>query len=658
MTSPPGFYADTEAKSDGLDFTRLLSQRDASIKIPINYVPVPGVSLTAACFPHGQYAIEAGSRCFSNLLAVGFRRFEVDLFWDPGRGVWSLCPAELSDEAAAGGNIDRTTATIRTQSVTATLASGQLSDQTAVSAPSTAAAFALLQARQTIASSSERIADSISPSATSATGFSSVTSLNSGTQTASGSATTQSVTSATNQDEHLTRVGDYACSPDLTFNALLSVLNRHLENTEDNLNATTKYLYLNLYLAQPTENANGSSTISSDNQPESLGDLIASNNSQFLYTPENLRNQRANLLAAGSWFQVATQYVPTRGYFDVDTSDAVASSVDGWPSESFVELANAKRFLSTIGRVDSDLTEYNYTSDASTLFPERYTGEVRQNTISSAGELRQGCFFNSRYNALESANSSWSVTTVGDPSRIDRSSIDALLTSASQLVACGISPILNTTLLNKTADQDYAPYKAYVQSTIWSWATDEPRNTSKTKDGEFGRCAVLNVSSSRWRTDDCSNTHHAACRIRNLPYQYSISDDSVSYERAEEACPKNTSFTVPRTGLENQYLHSVFKTYRDGQGSAIDDPADELLWIDFNDLSAESCWVVGANTTCPYQAQDRGSGRTIVVPTVAAVIVLVIALAVIVIKVAANRRTTRRKTRRGDDGWDYEGVPS
>ncbi|KAK6441289.1 hypothetical protein LTR95_002482 [Oleoguttula sp. CCFEE 5521] len=655
MTAPPGFYADNGAKPDGLAFTRLLSQRDASIKIPINYVPVPGVSLTAACFPHGRYAVEAGSKCFSNLLAVGFRRFEVDLFWDSGRAVWSLCPAELGD--TPDGSISSRTTLLQTHSATATLASGQLSDQTAVASLSTAAALALLQPRQTSALSTQTVAISTTPS-TRVTDINSSTSPGSETSAASSVATTPSASSPTNGEEGSPREGDYICSSDLTFDALLITLNGHLENTEDNLNATTKYLILNLHLAQPAGNANGSSSGSLDEQPDGLGNLIASNNSQFLYTPEILRTQRANLLAAGSWFQVAPRYVPTRSYFDIDTSGAVASSADGWPSESFVELANAKRMIVAYGRVDSDLTEYNYTSDAGILFPRGYTAETRQTIVSSAGLLTQGCFFDSQNDTLEAANSSWSVTKIGDASQITSSSNDALLTSANQLVACGISPILNTTLLNRTADQDYAPYKVYVQSTIWSWATDEPRNTSKTGDGELGRCAVLNVSSSHWQTEDCSNSHHAACRIRNLPYQYSISDDSVSYERAEEACPKNTSFTTPRTGLENRYLLASFETYRDSQGSAIDDPADELLWIDFNDLSAESCWVIGANTTCPYQAQDRGSGRTIVVPTVAAVIVLVIALAVIVIKVAANRRTTRRKTRRGDDGWDYEGVPS
>ena len=58
----------------------LLSQRDLSLSIPINFMTVPGVSLSAACF--GNRVIGEGelARCFSNLLSVGFRRFELDLY--------------------------------------------------------------------------------------------------------------------------------------------------------------------------------------------------------------------------------------------------------------------------------------------------------------------------------------------------------------------------------------------------------------------------------------------------------------------------------------------------------------------------------------------------------------------------------------------------
>jgi len=50
-------------------------------KVPINFVTVPGVSFSAACFPAMRFEDHNSGECLSNLLAVGFRRFEIDLYW-------------------------------------------------------------------------------------------------------------------------------------------------------------------------------------------------------------------------------------------------------------------------------------------------------------------------------------------------------------------------------------------------------------------------------------------------------------------------------------------------------------------------------------------------------------------------------------------------
>lgn len=63
----------------------------------VNYVTYPGVVLTAACFANGRYEETAAAKCFSNLLATGFRRLEADVFWDVSRSLWSLCPVELGN---------------------------------------------------------------------------------------------------------------------------------------------------------------------------------------------------------------------------------------------------------------------------------------------------------------------------------------------------------------------------------------------------------------------------------------------------------------------------------------------------------------------------------------------------------------------------------
>jgi hypothetical protein len=64
----------------------------------VNYVTLPGVSLTSVCFPNGRYEDTAAARCFSNLLVLGFRRFELDVYWDLTRRLWSLCPVRTRSD--------------------------------------------------------------------------------------------------------------------------------------------------------------------------------------------------------------------------------------------------------------------------------------------------------------------------------------------------------------------------------------------------------------------------------------------------------------------------------------------------------------------------------------------------------------------------------
>ena len=76
------------------------SQRDLGVTVPINHVTVPGISLSAGCFSQMRYENDDAALCLSNLLAVGFQRFEVDLYWDDARQVWSLCPVAIPDASS------------------------------------------------------------------------------------------------------------------------------------------------------------------------------------------------------------------------------------------------------------------------------------------------------------------------------------------------------------------------------------------------------------------------------------------------------------------------------------------------------------------------------------------------------------------------------
>lgn len=96
------------------------------------------------------------------------------------------------------------------------------------------------------------------------------------------------------------------------------------------------------------------------------------------------------------------------------------------------------------------------------------------------------------------------------------------LNLTSNSTNCGISPILNVTLLNNTAHDDYRPYQNFSYATIWSWAPGEPKNynaSSSSNSGSVFRCATSNVDlGGRWVVADCSQRYYAACRAHNQPY--------------------------------------------------------------------------------------------------------------------------------------------
>ncbi|KAI5278502.1 hypothetical protein KEM54_004561, partial [Ascosphaera aggregata] len=80
------------------------SQRDVSSQIPINYTPHVSVALTPACFGNGNYTNEAASLCVSNLLASGFRRFFIDVYWNQRTRQWQLCPVRAADHDDNNGD--------------------------------------------------------------------------------------------------------------------------------------------------------------------------------------------------------------------------------------------------------------------------------------------------------------------------------------------------------------------------------------------------------------------------------------------------------------------------------------------------------------------------------------------------------------------------
>jgi hypothetical protein len=412
-----------------------------------------------------------------------------------------------------------------------------------------------------------------------------------------------------------------------------------------------KYLILNLHAAASASDPTGPGTeppLGTLPQGQKvLSYILDLSMAQYVYTPDDLADQRSDLNSSQSWYAVERFDEPDSAYFRVQSNNnGDTYTLDGWPSASFVEMQRARRLLAGFGRIDPQMERYNFSADKSIIFPTGYLSKPITHDKHLQGA--NPCFFHFDEKSVSANNNSWALAW-------EQSSLQSGLTAASNYTTCGISPILNKTLKGVTADQEFGPYREFLDRTIWSWAPGEPlHGLGEDDDGSKTqhRCAVLDAASGNWQAVDCTQSHYSACRVNGRPYEWSIGKISTAYTTADIPCPDGSLFTAPRTALENEYLqHHWRKAIRERE---ID---DNLLWMNFNDLDVQGCWVVGQNVTCPYLSTGHDN-RQIIVPTVAAVIVFVLALLTVFVKCAANRQGSKRRRRRGDDGWDYEGVPS
>jgi len=459
--------------------------------------------------------------------------------------------------------------------------------------------------------------------------------------------------------ETLYEVGQFQCTSSVDLGFVGHILSDYFSATGYNTNATVAFLVLNLHTAA---NPSGSNSVLEETHLPSPGNYVAdvlnSTLFSYMYTPEVLQTDRSNL--NNSWYAANTRYQPDRAY--IDTHRLPSGNVEtygGWPSEGYLEFYQFKRLLIGYGTVDSQISGYNVTLDGQTIFPPGYLSAADIVLQTPPGSVSSGCFFNANVTSISSTNNSF-ATTENEFTPASQTDFTTLLAESNNASSCGASPLLNQTLFNTTAGANATAYSYFVGSTIWSWYEGQPYDMASTGSSTPGdHCAVMNLTSfGKWHATSCNDRHYAACRIGSQPYLWTPSQQSGPYDAVSRVCPDNSTFSVPRTALENAYLVSAMQS---AHNSGDLDSDETLIWVNFNDLDVSGCWVSGANNTCPYVQRTSTTGRKVTVPTVAAVIVFVIAALTVFVKCAANRgasRKRRNRRRRGDSGWDYEGVPS
>ncbi|EEQ87572.1 hypothetical protein RJZ56_001390 [Blastomyces dermatitidis] len=580
MSKPANYTPDNSALLAAPWTVVQLSQRDVSSQIPINHVAHPGVYVTSACLRNGRYGEQDMVKCISNLLALDYRRFHVDLYWSGDHRRWTFCPVAANSPVPTRP----------------------------VSGPGPSPA-----------------------------------------QTASA----------------LTDPGSYSCSESLDISVFLSVLKNYFSATDDTLNAHMLYILLNVHSAVSLGSSDEPSSADALEKLPSGRDLLGSRFNehlgQHMYTPKQLNEERTNLNR--SWYSVPRLAHPISEYFTTRRdSKGTHSTPDGWPCESYVERWHLKRFLVGWGTIDPQMANYDFNSDRNLIFPRASLAASQKIDISNSSDassgtiIKSGCLFDPQSTNV-ALSASWPESTIDE--RYDLHPLHFLW---GDLIACGISPIVNATLSNVTANEDFRPYENASQASSWAWAQGEPNPDYSPSDVFLSdlRCARADVSfKGRWFPTKCSDDLYGACRVGNEPFQWTLTSERVSYGSVAVNCPENSTFSVPRTSLENTYLYhylsSLPKVVLDPSSDAHD---ERSVWIDLNSLDVPTCWIPGGpDAQCPYEVdEDAVQRRTVLVPTIAAIIVLVIAALTIFVKCNSNRRNSRRK--RVIQGWEYEGVPS
>ncbi|KAF1935786.1 lectin C-type domain-containing protein [Clathrospora elynae] len=622
------------------------AQRDVGLRVPINFHTVPAVALTQACFSSNQYAHNAFQKCFSNLLAVGFRQFTVDTYWDPLRSVWSLCPVELPRSNAGDDNVP-----VQTKAMVVA------SSDTGIARIPESTAKPIGQSL-----AFEKRQETPVPAPISA-GSSSVA-------TAMPSSSTASLTSAagptvvsfpSTSGPPLLQIGSYNCTSLMTLDLLTGILENFLDSTATTTGAALIMFTFDVHAASSISNPDAPApNLSQDQLPESgqlLSDVLRGNVSDDTYTPSRLQNQRANL--NNSWYGVDRTNRPLQGYYE-DAQDANGHlfTHDGWPTESFMEFQELFRLVSSYGTIDTQMRLYNIGPDLDYVFPPGTLMSNVNTTTDTVGRVSSGCLFAATDNTITSQrNSSWTITSAPSLNISANPDLMVPIASVANLMSCGLTPVLNEVPANTTADKNPLPYAAYVHSTLWTWAPGEPMNATRAGSGASGnRCVVMTTSpyAGRWRVTDCGDRHRVACQDPTQPYNWQVSSEGANYTGADGICQPPYQFSIPHTALENAHLLAAFQSHRQSV------PDDDTLFINLNSLNTPDCWVVGLNGTCPYLATtDTNRTRIVVVPTVAAVIIFVLAGLTFFVKCAANRREDKRgRQRRMVGGWEYEGVPS
>jgi len=475
LTSSYGPYNDLVYPNSTIQ-SALLVQRDIALDIPISHILLPGINLTSSWFWTRQYSVDNVS-AISTLFSMGYRRFEMDLWWDNTTSSFQLCPEQIVSNTMSNS----------TTIITTTIS----------------------RATETVVSSS--------------------TSSFNTTVTSTFTATPSSAAAAPNPTDLIPLPNNYSCAIGANLQTVLDTLASILTRTDNNLQeAGLILLVLNLNTL-PSLAGNNSIDLSI-RTGQSLSQQINATLGDWLYTPATLALEREDI---NSTFLAdkANPIIDISYYYTLDINNVtqIASTPNGWPSTRHLFEIQGRRLLIGFGSVNVTSTEYDIAQDSNILFPPNTFGgpnqlipstSLQNNPTTCLGPA--GVVFGPQgqedFNSTSiSGNTTFALSQ--DPTPQNPLSYDSL----EAIVNCGLSPLIDSPMENVSSGS-LSPYEQ-IAATIWSWAPFEPQNTSLPQNGTTNvfACAALDADTGQWGVVECSTPLQIACRVNSSLYSVQAS---------------------------------------------------------------------------------------------------------------------------------------
>lgn len=316
----------------------------------------------------------------------------MDLYWDEARRLWSLCPVAFPIAVASPSSLPNST--IESSSIT-----GSITYRV-----------------EPTASSNQFGSEStnVNPRELSADESSSPTTISPRSVTSLGTNLPSASDDPKIPDAPSVNLGPFVCTSTINFDSLTNQILDFITDTQNTLGARLLYIIFNIH-ASSSSTVLGQPALKPSSLPsydEMIGSQISNNLSDYLYTPTQLFEERLDL--NDSWYSVDEKYEPLDGYYTTQFGEnRILSTEDGWPSEAYMEFSKSKRLLLGWGRVDPQMRGYNFSDDASTVFPNGYLANFQAGVVASAeGQVTNGCFLRDGPTDLSQANSSWASVSL------------------------------------------------------------------------------------------------------------------------------------------------------------------------------------------------------------------------------------------------------